>query len=53
MAWSVALYWAEEELSVNIAACSLAIPFGSVMVVPFFPFRNCLGGQMFLPDILV
>ena len=23
------------------------------MVVPFFPFRNCLGGQMFLPDIFL
>ena len=27
--------------------------FGSVMVVPFFPFRYCLGGQMFLPDIFL
>ena len=27
--------------------------FGSVMVVPFFPFRNCFGGQMFLPDIFL
>ena len=23
------------------------------MVVPFFPFRYCLGGQMFLPDIFL
>ena len=37
----------------NPAACSLAISFGSVMVVPFFPFRYCLGGQMFLPDIFL
>ena len=35
----------------NTAACSLAISFGSVMVVPLFPFRYCLGGHMFLPDI--
>ena len=34
----------------NTAACSLAISFGSVMVIPFFPFKYCLGGQMFLPD---
>ena len=27
--------------------------FGSVMIVPFFPFRNCLGEQMFLPDIFL
>ena len=37
----------------NTAACSLAISFGLVMVVPFFPFRYCLGGQMFLPDIFL
>ena len=24
-----------------------------VLVVPFFPFRYCLGGQMFLPDIFL
>ena len=35
----------------NTAACSLAIFVWSVMVVPFFPFRDCLGGQIFLPDI--
>ena len=23
------------------------------MVIPFFPFRYCLGGQMFLPDIFL
>ena len=27
--------------------------FWSVMVVPFFPFRDCLGGQIFLPDIFL
>ena len=37
----------------NTAVCSLAKYFGSVMVVPFFPFRYCLGGQMFLPDIFL
>ena len=37
----------------NTAACSLAISFGSVMVVPCFPFSYCLGGQMFFPDILL
>ena len=26
---------------------------GLVMVVPFFPFRYCLGGQIFLPDIFL
>ena len=40
-------------LSVNTAACSLAISFGSVMLVPFFPFRYCLGWQMLLPDIFL
>ena len=40
-------------MSVNTAACSLAISLGSVMVVPFFPFRYCLGGQMFLRDIFL
>ena len=40
-------------VSVNTAACSLAISFGSVMVVPIFPFRHCLRGQMFLPDIFL
>ena len=53
MAWIVALQWAEEELSLNNASCSLAISFGSVMVVPIFPFRYCLRGQMFLPHIFL
>ena len=53
MAWNEALQWTEEELSVNTAACSLAISFGSVMVVSFFPFRYCLGGQMFLLNIFL
>ena len=41
-----ALYWAEE-LSVNAAACSLAISLRLVMEAPSFPFRFCLGGQTF------
>ena len=51
IAWNVALLWVEEELSLNAAACLLALSFPLVMAVPFYPFRYSLGGQTFLPDI--